>query len=136
MLGLRFQSQKWNCPGPVNKFHPQGPAGHGDQLKDWAQALGQHNQIESEQTQGLCLWPPEEAFIPFLLVVEMRGYEQVSTGAIGQNLLLGWKDCGIWSQELDTLELFEPLDHIVPEAVNARLFNYKASKFLFFFSFW
>lgn len=28
--------------------------------------------------------------------------------------------------------VFEPLDHIVPEAVNARLFNYKASKFLFF----
>lgn len=78
------------------------------QLKDWAQALGQHNQIGSEQTQGLCLWPPEEAFIRFLLVVEMRGYEQVSTGAIGQNLLLGWKDCGIWSQEPDALEYLSP----------------------------
>ena len=51
------------------------------------------------------------------------------------------RDCGIWSQEWDILEysllVFEPLDHMVPEAVNTRFLNYKADTFLLlFFSFW
>lgn len=66
-------------------------------------SLGHDSHFGSEQTQGLSLRPPEEAFLPVPPGSEWRGGLGKLRSCVDMSLP-GWKGIGTWGQERDRKE--------------------------------